>query len=57
VANDLDTTFRVVSIQASQDFVVRETAGSLHGGILGRPCSNNLVVILYPVTLRVSMIK
>lgn len=37
VANDLDTALGVVSIEASQHFVVREATGSLPLDVLGSP--------------------
>lgn len=57
VTDNLDTALRIVTVQASQDFVVGETTGSFHGNILGGPCSDDLIVILYPGTLQVSMME
>lgn len=47
VANDLDTTFRVISIETGQDLMVRETVGaSFHLGVLGSPFPDQFVVFL-----------
>ena len=46
VANNLDTALGVVSIEASQHFVVREATRSLPLNVLGSPCPDQLVVCL-----------
>lgn len=48
VANNLDTTLWVISIETSQHFVVGEAAWLLHFGALGGPCLDQLVVCLQP---------
>lgn len=54
VPNNLDSTFWIVPVQASEDFVVRETVGSFHGRIRGCPRLDHLVVILKSLTTKVS---
>ena len=46
VANNLNTTLWVISIETSQHFVVGEAAWLLHLGALGGPCLDQLVVCL-----------
>lgn len=46
VANNLDTTLWVISIETSQHFVVGEAAWLLHFDVLGSPCLDQLVVCL-----------
>lgn len=46
VADDLDTTLRVISIQASQNLVVRKAVGAFHDSVGRGPGLDDLVVIL-----------
>ena len=47
MADNLDAALGIISVQPSQNLVVRETVGPLHDGVRGCPGFENLVVILY----------
>lgn len=46
VTDDLDTSFRIISIQASQNLVVRKAVGAFHDSVRRSPGLDDLVVIL-----------
>jgi hypothetical protein len=46
VANNLYTTFRIISIKTSENFMVGKATWPVHLGILWSPCLDHLVICL-----------